>query len=110
VLRLIKALNDSEIEYMFTGALASSYYGVPRNTMDVDIILTVSETELDHLVSVLGEIDLVVSVQDFRKAQGSGGNVVLAEDLLSPFYVDFILLQGSLDKITCTLFGEPTFL
>ena len=95
---------------MFTGALASSYYGMPRTTMDVDIILTVSETELAHLVSVLREIDLVVSVQDFRKAQGSGYNVVSVEDKLSPFSVDFILIQGSLDKIACTLFGEPTFL
>ncbi len=110
VIRLIKALNGNGIEYMFTGALASSYYGKPRTTMDVDIILTVPETELDHLVSVLGEIDLVVSVQDFRKAQGSGYNVVSVEDKLSPFSVDFILLQGSLEKIACTLFGEPTFL
>jgi len=39
VKRLITNLNDAGIDYMFTGAIAASYYGTPRTTMDVDIII-----------------------------------------------------------------------
>ena len=95
---------------MFTGAIASSYYGVPRTTMDVDIIVTISEMDQNVLVSVLKEIGLVVSVQDFKNAHDSGYNIVSVEDQHTPFTVDFILLEEPTEKIACTLFGEPTYL
>lgn len=95
---------------MFTGAIASSYYGVPRTTMDVDIIVTVSEMDHNVLVSALREIRLNVSVPDFQNALESGYKIVSADDQLTPFTVDFILLDSSLEKIPCTLFDEPTFL
>lgn len=95
---------------MFTGAIASSYYGVPRTTMDVDIIVTVSGMDHDILVSALREIRLNVSVHDFQNALESGYKIVSVDDQLTPFTVDFILLECSLEKIPCTLFDEPTFL
>ncbi len=95
---------------MFTGAIASSYYGVPRTTMDVDIIVTVSEMDHNVLVSALREIRLNVSVPDFQNALESGYKIVSADDQLTPFTVDFILLDSSLEKIPCTLFDEPTYL
>ena len=95
---------------MFTGAIASSYYGVPRTTMDVDIIVTISEIDQTVLVSALKEIGLVVSVQDFKNAKDSGYNIVSVPDQHTPFNVDFILLEEPNEKIPCTLFGEPTYL
>lgn len=95
---------------MFTGAIASSYYGMPRTTMDVDIIVAASNEGKESIVEGLREIGLVVSVEDFERALDSGYNVVSIDDSKSPFTVDFILLEGSLDRISCTLFGEPTFL
>ena len=35
--RLIQNLNKNQVQYMFTGAIAASYYGTPRTTMDIDI-------------------------------------------------------------------------
>lgn len=95
---------------MFTGAIASSYYGMPRTTMDVDIIVTVSEMNHDILVSALREIRLNISIHDFQNALESGYKIVSVDDQLTPFTVDFILLDSSLEKIPCTLFDEPTFL
>jgi len=95
---------------MFTGAIASSYYGMPRTTMDVDIIITVSKLNQRVLVSALRGIGLVLSDHDFDMVRDSGYNIVSVNDSYSPFTVDFIILDGSLDKISCTLFGEPTFL
>lgn len=95
---------------MFTGAIASSYYGLPRTTMDVDIIVTASNKYRKHLVKALREIGLVVSEEDFERALSTGYNIVSMDDSLSPFTVDLILLEGSMDRIPCTLFGKPTFL
>jgi hypothetical protein len=95
---------------MFTGAIASSYYGLPRTTMDIDIIVTASNTYRKRLTEALREIGLVVSEMDFERALKSGYNIVSMDDSLSPFTVDLILWEGSLDRIPCTLFGEPTFL
>ena len=35
---------------MFTGAVAASYYGTPRTTMDVDIIIHIALKEASVLV------------------------------------------------------------
>jgi hypothetical protein len=81
---------------MFTGAIASSYYGLPRTTMDVDIIVTTSNTDRGHLVEALREAGLVVSEEDFEKALDSGYNIVSMDDSYSPFTVDLTLLEGHL--------------
>lgn len=78
--------------------------------MDVDIIVTASNKYRKHLVKALREIGLVVSEEDFERALSTGYNIVSMDDSLSPFTVDLILLEGPMDRIPCTLFGEPTFL
>ncbi|MCW4020555.1 MAG: hypothetical protein NWF14_04930 [Candidatus Bathyarchaeota archaeon] len=40
--RVVNSFNAFKLDYMFTGALAASYYGAPRSTMDVDIVVEVS--------------------------------------------------------------------
>jgi methylthioribose-1-phosphate isomerase len=37
--RIVKALNDAVVDYMFTGALATSDYGTPRTTIYIDVIV-----------------------------------------------------------------------
>ena len=37
--RIVGALSAAGIPSMLTGSLASSYYGVPRSTQDVDIVI-----------------------------------------------------------------------
>ena len=110
VKRLINAFNSIEIDYMFKGAIASSYYGVPRTTMAVDIIVTVSEMDYDILVFALSEIHLNVSIHDFPNALESGYKIMSVDDQLTPFTVDFILLDSYLEKIPFTLFDEHILL
>ena len=42
VRRIVNSLNAAELDYMFTGALAASYYGTPRTTTDVDVVVKVA--------------------------------------------------------------------
>jgi hypothetical protein len=43
VKRLAETLGEAGLDYMFTGALAASFYGVPRTTTDVDVVVEVAD-------------------------------------------------------------------
>jgi len=34
---------------MFTVAIAASYYGTPRTTIDIDLIVTIKNTDVNNL-------------------------------------------------------------
>jgi hypothetical protein len=42
VRRLVEGFEGSGLDYAFTGALAVSFYGVPRTTSDVDVMVAVA--------------------------------------------------------------------
>ncbi len=43
--RIVKCLSQAQLPYHITGDLASSYYGEPRYTQDIDIVLTIQSSE-----------------------------------------------------------------
>ncbi|MFH1328290.1 MAG: nucleotidyl transferase AbiEii/AbiGii toxin family protein [Candidatus Bathyarchaeota archaeon] len=110
VKRLIDALNNTQQDYMFTGALAASYYGTPRTTMDIDIILAISEPDTNILVQALTEAGLNAEDRLFKQAKSSGYNIISLHDAQTPYTVDLILLQGPLDKKPCTILEKPTYI
>jgi len=36
--RLVRALNETRIRYALTGAAAVGYYGIPRTSMDINVV------------------------------------------------------------------------
>jgi len=42
VKRLVKGFEVAGVDYVFTGALAASFYGAPRTTVDVDVVVAVA--------------------------------------------------------------------
>ena len=42
VKRLVKGFEGAGVDYVFTGALAASFYGAPRTTVDVDVVVAVA--------------------------------------------------------------------
>ena len=59
--RIVGCFNAVGLDYMFTGALAVSYYGRARTTVDVDVVVAVSGREWrSKLVSTLKEAGLEV--------------------------------------------------
>jgi hypothetical protein len=74
LLRLVRALNQTNIEYALTGAAAVGYYGMPRSSMDIDVILKTPLTgnQIDRLVDALSKNGFTVrkeEVQDAVKRQ-----------------------------------------
>ena len=47
---LVARLDEAAIPHMVTGSIASSWYGEPRATMDLDVVIDPSVKGLDHLV------------------------------------------------------------
>lgn len=50
----IKLLNKAKFPYMITGAYAVSYYGEPRATHDLDIVMEISRTDVDKICRIFG--------------------------------------------------------
>ena len=68
---VVERLDAAGIPYMVTGSLASSYYGEPRSTRDVDIVIDPDPAALDRLVADLASADFHVDLDAARAALAS---------------------------------------
>ncbi len=70
VSRVVRALEDARIPYMVTGALASSLWGEPRTTHDIDLVI-----EIDH--SGLAKLLEAFPAPDFYLDEAASSEAVL---------------------------------
>lgn len=95
---------------MFTGALAASYYGTPRTTMDIDIVIKVTRENLQaQLIEPLKNAEIKVNYERIHKAIQSGFRIITLQDKKSPFTLDIILSDRKLEKKAGTILDLPTF-
>jgi hypothetical protein len=65
---LVGLLDRSGVPYMVTGSLASSYYGEPRATRDIDIVIDPSDHALNELIGALQDAGFYVDPDVAREA------------------------------------------
>src|SRR5438552_17629909 len=67
--RLVRALNETRIRYAVTGAVAVGYYGIPRTSMDIDVVMSgnLSAAQLGILASALSRNGLTVRMEEIRR-------------------------------------------
>ncbi len=96
---------------MFTGALAASYYGTPRTTMDADVVIGVSSGDeaRGKLVDALKEAEVHVEERIIDLAFESGFKIATFRDNRSPFTLDTIFSRKKLEKRSGTILGLQTF-
>ncbi|MDP3537160.1 MAG: nucleotidyl transferase AbiEii/AbiGii toxin family protein [Azonexus sp.] len=58
-LDLFQALHAHQVRYLLVGGLAMNLHGVPRMTMDVDLVLAMDEANLDHFIDCAKSLGLV---------------------------------------------------
>lgn len=111
VKRLIDAFEGEDIEYAFTGALAVSFYGVPRTTTDVDIVVAVSnKTDVkSKIATVLKRAGLQIDERKIEIALTSSYSIATFKDKKLPYSVDIILFRSKLDRISGKINGVKTF-
>ncbi|MFZ9938058.1 MAG: hypothetical protein ACO3JG_13525 [Luteolibacter sp.] len=72
----VAPLEQAGIRYMITGSVASSIYGEPRNTLDIDLVVLLDPTQIPQLPSLFPEEDFylppadVIAIESRREAHG----------------------------------------
>lgn len=95
---------------MLTGAIAASYYGTPRTTIDMDIMVKISEKNVQSLLlEALKKAKMLVNERKILESFKSGFNVITVRDKRTSFTLDIILSNKKLKKKRGTLAGLPTF-
>jgi len=95
---------------MFTGAIAASYYGTPRTTIDVDIVVKVSKNNVQPLLlEPLKKADMMVDEPKIKAALKSEYKIVTVKDKRTTLTVDLIFSDKKLRKKPGTIAGLPTF-
>jgi hypothetical protein len=78
--------------YFITGSIASSYYGIPRYTHDLDVVITISENDISAIIRLF-EREGYVSQEGIRDAL-SGTGMFNFVHLESGLKVDFWIDRG----------------
>jgi hypothetical protein len=91
--RITSALDHAGVAYMLSGSFASAYYGAPRSTQDVDIVIEATPEELRFFVESLSSnqyyVDLETALEADRRQ--SMFNVI---DLAAGWKIDLIIRKS----------------
>jgi hypothetical protein len=92
-LRVAEVLEKCGVRYLVGGSLASSISGEPRSTLDVDLVVALSESEVDEFVSVLGD-EFHADAEAIRRAirEKSSTNLIHFDTSTK---VDLFIMGGS---------------
>lgn len=72
----VEPLEKAGLNYLITGSVASSLYGEPRNTLDIDLVLLLENSQLNILASLFSEDEFylpppkVIAIEARREARG----------------------------------------
>ena len=110
VRRLVEGFEGAGVDYVFTGALAVSFYGVPRTTVDVDVVVAVAEVKQRvRLVEALKKAGLVVDEREIDRALESGYKIATFKDSKTAYSVDVIFSDRKFEKRAGMVAGLPCF-
>lgn len=91
--KITAALDRAGIAYMLTGSFASAYYGTPRTTQDIDMVLSATPAQLRAFVQLLPAeeyyADLDAALEALKRQ--SLFNVI---DLASGWKIDFVFRKS----------------
>ena len=83
------------IDYAFTGALAASFYGIPRTTAIIDIIVAINQEKTrSRLAPALRSTGLMVDIKTIDDAYASGFKVASFKGKTLAYRVDIIFVEN----------------
>ena len=88
----LRRLNQSSIDYMLVGSMASNYWGIPRSTHDIDFVIEFEDADVNAIVSLF-EDDFFIQEISVRSALKPPYQFN-ALDNRSALKVDFFRLAG----------------
>ena len=112
LIRVVQTLEKAHIPYMITGSVASSLYGEPRSTHDIDIVIAIKPSSIDEFKRAFPEPGFYLdptTILDAIKYQSMFNLIHVVEG----DKVDFWILTNELFDLsrfqrrqTETLYGE----
>ena len=109
VKKLVDGFEKEGLDYAFTGALAASFYGVPRTTADVDVMIVVFPKDAKNkLISALRLAGLQVEATRIDDSLKSGYVMATFKCKTSPYKVD-VILSDSIRKRPGTIRNLKTY-
>ena len=92
-LRVARALEDCNVRYLVGGSLASSISGEPRSTLDVDLVVALTEADIMGIENALGD-EFHIDPEALRRAirEKSSANLIHLETSIK---VDMFVMGGS---------------
>lgn len=106
---LVRHFNKRKIDYAITGAVAASYYGVPRTTVDVDFVVNVSSRERKEFLRSLETVNVKADPRRIQQQLKSGYTVITVEDRLAPRQADLILSKAPIERRRGTIMGVKAY-
>jgi hypothetical protein len=91
---VVRALQDAGVTYLVTGSTATIYYGEPRFTNDLDVVLQLGVEHVEKVVEAFPPDEFYLSEEAVRRALRTRGqfNVIHPRSGLK---VDFIVAEDS---------------
>ena len=65
-LELFRCLQKYDVRYLLAGGLAMNLHGVPRMTMDVDLVLALDDANVEAFLSCARELGLKPQARTYR--------------------------------------------
>jgi hypothetical protein len=109
VRRVVGAFNRSGLRYALTGGVAASYYGRPRTTLDVDVLVVTKESELTRLAKSLTDEGIKAGTRELSRAWKSKYRIATLVDSKSPYRLDMIFTDQRLERIAGLILGARTY-
>jgi len=91
----LRALNESGVDYVIVGGVAAVYYGRPRTTVDVDLVIRFESGAVEKICAAWSKHDFDVSPGEMRDAVRESAHISIF-DRDSPYRLD---LRGSTTAI-----------
>lgn len=92
--RVVEVCRDLGLQYYITGSIASMYYGEPRFTQDVDIVVAIISSRIRRFCEAFPEPEFYVSLDAATEAALRGGsfNIIHATEGVK---ADIIVPRGT---------------
>jgi hypothetical protein len=91
--RITSALGEAGIAYMLAGSFASAYYGPPRTTQDIDLVIAATADQLRKLVQLLSKDQYSVDLDTALEARNHQ-SLFNAVDMATGWKIDLIIRKS----------------
>lgn len=104
---MVRALNTTGIRYALTGAAAVGYYGIPRSSMDIDVVLSgnLSAIQAEALAEALSKNGFAASKREIDRAVAGAEVKIQAFDDKTGYLRIDMFLEKSFGRVADDIDG-----